>query len=202
MMAAIRRLAADPRNAVLVLTGLTRKKLGDVFAGRGMRNVSLATSNGLVYSWGDSVRSADEKAQSAVADLERSVPTLPSRLPSSMHSESSGGGTFSNPATGECIILLFFFLLNIYLTLFHIFIFQDIQSDSRALLDGEAAHCDEDGRCWRHMDFSIDWSHVHAIAMPVINKFTWRTNGTCLSPRLDKTLFSFRLVCLLFPFYN
>ena len=37
----------------VVITGLTKQKLGDTFAG--LRNVTLATSNGLVYSWGQNL---------------------------------------------------------------------------------------------------------------------------------------------------
>jgi trehalose-6-phosphatase len=50
MMDAIRRLSEDPQNAVCIVTGLTKLKLGDVFTD--MKNVTLVTSNGLVYSWG------------------------------------------------------------------------------------------------------------------------------------------------------
>lgn len=38
----------------MVITGLTKAKLGNVF--QGMKNISLATSNGLVYSWGENLK--------------------------------------------------------------------------------------------------------------------------------------------------
>ena len=42
----------------MVLTGLTKLKLGDVF--KDMPNVTIATSSGLLYSWGESIRSVDD----------------------------------------------------------------------------------------------------------------------------------------------
>ena len=36
-----------------MITGLTKQKLGDTFFG--LKNVTLATSNGLVYSWGQNL---------------------------------------------------------------------------------------------------------------------------------------------------
>ena len=42
----------------LVVTGLTKIKLGDTFAD--MPNLSLATSNGLVYSWGRNLLTPEE----------------------------------------------------------------------------------------------------------------------------------------------
>lgn len=38
----------------MVITGLTKAKLGDTFAG--LKNVTLATSNGLVYSYGQNLQ--------------------------------------------------------------------------------------------------------------------------------------------------
>ena len=52
--------------------------------------------------------------------------------------------------------------------------------DGRTLLTADS----EDGvRKWDFLDFNIDWLAVRNIAMPLITKFTFRTNGTCLSPR-------------------
>ena len=53
VMLALKRLSEDPKNIVLVVTGLTKLKLGDTFYG--MKNISLATTNGLVYSWGENL---------------------------------------------------------------------------------------------------------------------------------------------------
>mmetsp|Transcript_19883 Transcript_19883/g.14613 ORF Transcript_19883/g.14613 Transcript_19883/m.14613 type:complete len:238 (-) Transcript_19883:46-759(-) len=38
-------------------------------------------------------------------------------------------------------------------------------------------------RVWDCMDFAIDWGAVGEIAVPIITKFTFRTNGTCQTPR-------------------
>ncbi len=51
MMEAVQRLSADPLNAILVITGITRMKFGQTF--KDLKNVAIATSNGLIYSWGD-----------------------------------------------------------------------------------------------------------------------------------------------------
>ena len=49
VMEALKTLSEDPNNIVVVMTGLTRLKLGDTF--KGMKNITLVTSNGLVFSW-------------------------------------------------------------------------------------------------------------------------------------------------------
>jgi trehalose-6-phosphatase len=43
---------------------------------------------------------------------------------------------------------------------------------------------DDEGRIWSYLNFNIDWQAVCHIAVPIITKFTFRTNGTCLSPRI------------------
>lgn len=59
VMAALKALSDDPRNAVMVVTGLTRAKLAGVFDS--ISNLTVATSNGLVYSWGTSMLTAAER---------------------------------------------------------------------------------------------------------------------------------------------
>ena len=41
----------------------------------------------------------------------------------------------------------------------------------------------EDGRVWEYNKGQIDWTAVTQIAQPIIEKFTFRTNGTCPTPR-------------------
>jgi hypothetical protein len=55
------------------MTGLTRQKLGTVFADEAFRNLTLATSNGIVYSWGQNILKAQDR------DIEslRSAPDSP-----------------------------------------------------------------------------------------------------------------------------
>ena len=50
----------------MVETGLTKAPLGDTFAG--IPNLTLATSHGLVYSWGKVLRSGDEAAASLAGE--------------------------------------------------------------------------------------------------------------------------------------
>jgi hypothetical protein len=110
----------------MIVTGLTKVKLGDVFGD--MKNITLATSSGLIYSWG--------------ANL--------------------------NPDNVD-------------------------QDDTTSNVSFQ--------RNWGCLDFSIDWDAVRNIAgsvylsndnnfpfyfillVPIMTKFTFRTNGTCLSPR-------------------
>jgi hypothetical protein len=56
-MKSIQILCNDPNNVVMVVTGLTKMKLGDTF--KDFPNLTIVTSNGLVYSWGDNMKSDD-----------------------------------------------------------------------------------------------------------------------------------------------
>ena len=40
------------------------------------------------------------------------------------------------------------------------------------------------GRWWQCLDYNIDWVGVRNIALPIITRFTFRTNGTCMTPRI------------------
>lgn len=35
-----------------------------------------------------------------------------------------------------------------------------------------------EGRQWQYLDFGVDWTAVKKVAMPIISKFTARTNGS------------------------
>jgi hypothetical protein len=54
-------------SAQVVITGLTKQKLGDTFAS--LKNVTLATSNGLVYSWGQNLLPAKHYKRSQLQHL-------------------------------------------------------------------------------------------------------------------------------------
>lgn len=41
------------------------------------------------------------------------------------------------------------------------------------------------------MDCNVDWSAVASIAVPIITRFTFRTNGTCQTPRFPGIGWSF-----------
>jgi trehalose 6-phosphate synthase/phosphatase len=113
MLSSLRKLSNDPRNEVVVMTGLTKERLGDAF--RGCPNITLATSNGLEHSWGRRL------AEVVTA--------------------------FS----GETAATIF----------------------------------GADDRRWNIMDFShIDWVAVRTIAEPIMTRFTYRTNGSMISPRV------------------
>lgn len=43
----------------MVITGLARMKLGETF--KGLANVAIATSNGLIYSWGNTLSTSGYK---------------------------------------------------------------------------------------------------------------------------------------------
>ena len=121
VMEALKVLCNDPNNVVMVVTGLTKMKLGDTF--KDFPNLTIVTSNGLVYSWGESMKGDD--------------------------------------------------LLG--------------DDDEKRGSDGsimEGIGTDANGRLWGCLDFNIDWNAVRKIAVPIISQFTFRTNGTCQTPRI------------------
>ena len=46
-------------------------------------------------------------------------------------------------------------------------------------------------RKWIHKDMKTDWKIVNSIAIPIIHKFTTRTNGSCISPRVPGVCWSY-----------
>lgn len=120
---AVRVLSQDPQNIVMVLTGLTKVKLGDVF--ENMQNVIVATSSGLIYSWGELLVLAEDDLYEAETQE-------------------------NNPGQDK--------------------LYQ---------------------RKWGCLDFNIDWEAVRNIAVPIMTKFMFRTNGSCLSPRFPGIGWSF-----------
>jgi trehalose-6-phosphatase len=113
---------------------LSRKKLGNIF--QDFKNVTLATSNGLVYSLGENLREVlhhrkPHLNRSDSLNVENPVTTL------------SFGNTTTNIVKIET----------------------------------------EDDRVWEYIPGNIDWKAVNAIAEPILTKFTFRTNGTCISSR-------------------
>lgn len=156
MLEVVEKLSEDPHNIVMVVTGLTKLKLSDTFLG--MKNLTLVTSNGLVYSWGQNMLDVSEK-ESLSAQLSLLSP----------HGHAAGATTSGDTASQR-----------------------PRRTFSSALeessLTGEAianSHTfDASGRKWQFMDFDIDWIAVRDIAVPITTKFTFRTNGTCQSPRI------------------
>eukprot|EP00595_Chromulina_sp_UTEXLB2642_P002684 CAMPEP_0196762724 /NCGR_PEP_ID=MMETSP1095-20130614/2653_1 /TAXON_ID=96789 ORGANISM="Chromulina nebulosa, Strain UTEXLB2642" /NCGR_SAMPLE_ID=MMETSP1095 /ASSEMBLY_ACC=CAM_ASM_000446 /LENGTH=1168 /DNA_ID=CAMNT_0042114379 /DNA_START=78 /DNA_END=3584 /DNA_ORIENTATION=- len=148
MMAAIRAISNDPRNAVLIVTGLTKLKLGDTFSD--MRNVTLATSNGLVYSWGDNLRLDEDDNRTRSSSLVD---------PKYAMTNSSSFQNSSNKTSTNSLV--------------------NLTVDEMSGNDMYGS-----GRKWNALDYNIDWQVVREIAVPIITKFTFRTNGTCQTPRI------------------
>lgn len=177
MMDAIKKLSEDPRNVILIVTGLTKLKLGDTFSD--MKNVSLATSNGLVYSWGQNISSSLSQRSGkrgrrtrSTSDNERDADAPLDGRAFSINSSEDGGDVYrhspmklllSSDAPKEVQSV------------------QPLSTGSGKLISLGA---DGDGREWEFLNFSIDWEAIRDIAMPIINKFTFRTNGTCQTPRI------------------
>eukprot|EP01039_Chlorochromonas_danica_P010042 gene10042-11113_t len=150
MMETLRRLSEDPRNVVVIITGLTRQKLSDTF--KGFRNVTLATSNGLVYSWAENL-TVQHKCLELIqtnSPSTSSITTRASHLSLSSTNNVNGGATGASATSGP------------------------VQA---ALTDSL------EERNWECMPCNVNWTAVAALAMPIITRFTFRTNGTCQTPR-------------------
>jgi len=176
MMDAIRRLSSDPANAVMIVTGLTKLKLGDTF--KEFENVSLATSNGLVYSWGKNLMTADEWIKQLSQDSEGpDSMTFEARVEQAILEAAIArkrGNSSSNLLAA-----------GIELDKAQAAAAGPAAIDSRQLalthsLVGDAVN----SRVWECMDFAVDWVAVRNIAVPITTRFTFRTNGTCMSPRI------------------
>lgn len=135
-MEAVRILAKDPRNAILIMTGLTKLKLGELFSD--LSDVTIGTSNGLVYSWGKNLLLEDE------VDVIKSASKFQDMSPTANAASSSNNSLLK-------------------LTM------KDINVSA--------------SRWWDSLHFDINWEAVRDIAVPIITKFTFRTNGTCQTPR-------------------
>jgi trehalose-phosphatase len=196
VMDSLQKLCDDPRNVVMVMTGLTKMKLGSVF--QGMKNLTLVTSNGMVYSWGENLRMQDEvvydterlegQPGSAAVGVDAAsssaaggsvhermlaggngeadgsastiAPTSASRSPGAPFlGEGSGSIAGATDAAGS-----------LHVTPANRELYASVLSDEE--------------RRWNCLDFGIDWTAVRDIAVPIITKFTFRTNGTCQSPRI------------------
>lgn len=65
---ALKKLSDDPNNIVVVITGLTRNSLGDVFDL--MPNITLACSNGMWHSWSPVLRDVYDPSNTPVANAD------------------------------------------------------------------------------------------------------------------------------------
>jgi hypothetical protein len=98
MMAALKKLSDDPANAVMVVTGLTKTKLGETF--KDFPNITLVTSNGLVYSWGANMLTPDEQERYDEAKLSSSMSGTFSVSASSCTIPGTGIGIGTGAITG------------------------------------------------------------------------------------------------------
>mmetsp|Transcript_30642 Transcript_30642/g.51813 ORF Transcript_30642/g.51813 Transcript_30642/m.51813 type:complete len:1299 (+) Transcript_30642:113-4009(+) len=206
IMSSIEKLSNDPRNIVMVVTGLTKLKLGDTF--KGMKNVSLVTSNGLVYSWGAnlqpaphkkrprSVKSASIVSAATGADASASATVVPAL------GGGGGGGSAGSGGGGGSVLGGAGSGANTMLTT--LVEEGDDENDdggpaplllpeaiSQKQLAGKPKSDDllaqtlaDPERTWDFLESHIDWAAVASIAIPIITKFTYRTNGTCQTPRI------------------
>lgn len=74
----------------MVITGLTKAKLGDTFAG--LKNVTLATSNGLVYSYGQNLQPKPHYKRTKLHHLATAA--------AAAANASANNGTAANSGTG------------------------------------------------------------------------------------------------------
>lgn len=175
MISALKKLSEDENNCILINTSLSRKKLGNIFDD--FENITIATSSGLVCSWGRNVLTVEEKEEESneTQSYFGSVASIDSGKDSDVDSEPSNDGIFHSREG-----------------------FKDSEaspdSPSRIAKDGDRRESFSwtrqqhetfvTNRTWDHMDLSIDWDAVKSIAVPIMTKFTTRTNGTCMTPRV------------------
>jgi trehalose 6-phosphate synthase/phosphatase len=209
MMCALKRLSEDENNCILINTSLSRKKLGNLFDD--FENITIATSSGLVCSWGKNVLTIDERDENnnddthsylgsvasveegeeeeeegeeeeeqqdqifhsveGILDPEGSTSTTTPPHASATTSTSSSS-PFRHPSTSRSPTSTSRKNLS-----------RDLHRESFSWTrqHHETFHTQ---RIWDHMDLSIDWDTVKNIAIPIMSKFTTRTNGTCMTPRI------------------
>lgn len=172
LMAALKKLSEDENNCILINTSLSRKKLGSIFDD--FENITISTSSGLVCSWGRNVMTVDEKDNNddtqsylgSVASVDEAEESSDDGTEESndliFHSVE---GTTSPDASKE--------KRN----------FRDVHRESFSWTK-QNQESFLTSRTWDHMDLSINWDEVKNIAVPIMSKFTTRTNGTCLTQRV------------------
>lgn len=178
MISALKKLSEDENNCILINTSLSRKKLGNIFDD--FENITISTSSGLVCSWGKNVLTVEEKEDenNETQSYLGSVASIDTEKDSDLNSETSNGEIFhSRDGYKETNELL-------------------CDSPSREKKNNRDLHRESfswtrqhhetfiTNRTWDHMDLSIDWDAVKNIAVPIMSKFTTRTNGTFMTPRV------------------
>ena len=125
--------------------------------------MTIATSNGLVYSLGENLQALykrsepDDRLLSGSSHHHHyghgSASSSMTTITMSDPSESKSESYVCRPTSIDCLC-----------------------SD---LIEIET----QDSRLWEYINGNIDWDAVNGIAQPIITKFTFRTNGTCQSAR-------------------
>jgi trehalose-6-phosphate synthase/trehalose-6-phosphatase len=179
VMTALAALCADPLNVVALITGLTKLKLGDIFADKKFENLTLATSNGLVYSWGKNLLSASSSSSTLSAASSVNVPPNPTTNNTPAQAEGVKISNSTTSATNTSTAAISSAGQNG--TQNPPLIPSGSQTNTAPTQLGTSGTGDQ--RNWECMDFAIDWGAVGDIAVPIITKFTFRTNGTCQTPR-------------------
>mmetsp|Transcript_2621 Transcript_2621/g.2601 ORF Transcript_2621/g.2601 Transcript_2621/m.2601 type:complete len:1079 (+) Transcript_2621:113-3349(+) len=181
MISALKKLSEDENNCILINTSLSRKKLGNIFDD--FENITISTSSGLVCSWGKNVLTIEEREDenNETQSYLGSVASIDTEKDSDMESEISNGDIFHSREgfkdSSESVLC-------------------DSPSNEKKNFFARDLHRESfswtrqhhetftTNRTWDHMDLSIDWDAVKNIAVPIMSKFTTRTNGTCMTPRV------------------
>lgn len=173
MMGALKKLSEDENNCILINTSLSRKRLGSIFDD--FENITIATSSGLVCSWGRNVMTVDEKddnedsqsylgSVASVDDADKSSEEGTEESNDQIFHTVEGTASADSPSRGKRN-------------------FRDVCRESFSWTK-QNQETFLTSRTWDHMDLSIDWDEVKNIAVPIISKFTTRTNGTCMTQRV------------------
>jgi hypothetical protein len=261
---ALKRLSDDPRNVVMVLTGLPKVKVNSVF--KGLDNVTLVTSDGLVYSWGTNLRGNSAiKAKNGFRTTSNNTTTatgLAAGSSSLVPNIVSGSSTSSIPKPSSIAIPSATGLrsesgkdspvVDIYRRSANAECYYSSSSDDDVMDsdedDGQSDNSDNnslkfksaatgiasnatsssspsedsklaasdrrgtlqrakssyhvfatadsklsynDGRDWQFLDCSIDWQAVSEIALPIITRFTFRTNGSSVNAHIPGIGFNY-----------
>jgi trehalose-6-phosphatase len=212
MMEALKKLSEDENNSILINSTLSRKKLGNIFDD--LSNITIATSGGLVTSWGANVLTVDE-----IEEDEQDSPSCfgsVSSVEDNENSEGEGEEEEGEGEGGEGVNNEIFHTRDGFRdtaprspssTSFNTPAMDEetsrdipVQADSpfgspstqvKVLAQKESfawtkKHHESfmTDRKWDHMQLAIDWDAVKSIAVPIMAKFTTRTNGTYLTPRV------------------
>lgn len=194
VMAALKLLSEDPNNAVIIMTSLSRKKLGDIFDQ--FENITISTSNGMVCSWGKNIVSNGgedsnievEESQSDSSDSESDHSTSKTESDEDESDDDDANGIFRShpgfkkegidaprspsPTPSPRESLLSSSPRG-----------RPVSMDSFVWRRKDSASF-RTNRKWDHMNLSIDWETVKNIAVPLMDKFTTRTNGTYMTQRV------------------